>query len=157
MARGAIAAENYTRACLARIEAAEPEIQAFAHLDPEHALAQARALDERRATGQPIGPLHGIPVAIKDIFDTSDYPTECGSVLLAGRRPFHDATVVSKLRTAGAVIIGKMVTTEFAFFHPGKTRNPHNPEHTPGGSSSGSAAAVGAGMVAPALRSQNNG
>jgi Asp-tRNA(Asn)/Glu-tRNA(Gln) amidotransferase A subunit family amidase len=157
MARGAISAENYTHACLARIEAAEPEIQAFAHLDPEHALAQARALDERRATGQPIGPLHGIPVAIKDIFDTSDYPTECGSVLLAGRRPFHDATVVSKLRTAGAVILGKTVTTEFAFFHPGKTRNPHNPEHTPGGSSSGSAAAVAAGMVPLALGSQTNG
>ena len=155
--RGAFTAEDYTRACLARIEAVEPEIQAFAHLDPEHALAQARALDERRATGQPIGPLHGVPVAIKDIFDTFDYPTECGSVLLAGRRPRQDATVVAKLRAAGAVIIGKTVTTEFAFFHPGKTRNPHDPERTPGGSSSGSAAAVAAGMVPLSLGSQTNG
>ena len=157
IASGALSAEEYTRACLDRIAAAEPDIEAFVHLDPEHALAQARTLDERRATGQPIGPLHGIPVAIKDIFNTSDYPTECGSALLSGRRPRQDATVVAKLRAAGAVIIGKTVTTEFAFFHPGKTRNPHDTSHTPGGSSSGSAAAVAAGMAPLALGSQTNG
>ena len=84
------------------------------------------ALDERRAQGRPLGPLHGIPVAIKDIIDTADYPTELGSPLAAGRRPWHDATVVAKLRAAGAVIIGKTVTTEFAYFHPGPTRNPHD-------------------------------
>lgn len=157
LAKGAFSAVEYTQACLARIEAIEPEIQAFAHLDPAHALAQAKALDERRLSGRPTGPLHGIPVAVKDIFDTGDYPTECGSPLLAGRRPRTDATVVARLRAAGAVIIGKTVTTEFAYFHPGKTRNPHDPEHTPGGSSSGSAAAVAAGMVPLALGTQTNG
>ena len=114
IARGAISAEDYARACLARIDAVEGEIKAFAHLDREHVLTQARALDERRAQGHPIGPLHGFPVAIKDIIDTADYPTELGSPLAAGRRPWHDATVVAKLRAAGAIIIGKTVTTEFA-------------------------------------------
>jgi Asp-tRNA(Asn)/Glu-tRNA(Gln) amidotransferase A subunit family amidase len=98
-----------------------------------------------------------IPVGIKDIIDTCDMPTEDGTVLHAGRTPAHDATVVSMLRASGAVILGKTVTTECAYFSPGKTRNPHNPEHTPGGSSSGSAAAVAAGMVPLALGSQTNG
>ncbi len=157
IARGAVSAEQMTRACLDRIAAVEPEVRAFAHLDPEHALAQARALDRRRSEGLPLGPLHGVPVAIKDIFDTADYPTECGSPILAGRRTERDATVVARLRSAGAVIIGKAVTTEFAYFHPGKTRNPHDIERTPGGSSSGSAAAVAAGMVPLALGTQTNG
>ena len=147
IARGAISAEDYTRACLERIEAIDGEIKAFAHLDRDHVLAQARALDERRAERRSIGPLHGVPVAIKDIIDTADYPTELGSPIGAGRRPRHDATVVAKLRAAGAVIIGKTVTTEFAYFHPGPTRNPHDATRTPGGSSSGSAAAVAANMV----------
>jgi Asp-tRNA(Asn)/Glu-tRNA(Gln) amidotransferase A subunit family amidase len=157
LARGAFSAVEYMQACLARIAAIEPEIQAFAHLDPAYALAQAKALDDQRLLGRPIGPLHGVPVAVKDIIDTSDYPTECGSPLFAGRRPRADATVVAKLRAAGAIIIGKTVTTEFAFFHPGKTRNPHDPGHTPGGSSSGSAAAVAAGMVPLAIGTQTNG
>src|SRR5262249_9625210 len=143
--------------CLERIEALDGEIKAFAHLDRDHALAQARALDERRAQGHSIGPLHGIPVAIKDIIDTADYPTELGSPLGAGRRPWNDASVVGKLRAAGAVIIGKTVTTEFAYFHPGPTRNPPDHTRTPGGSSSGSAAAVAAHMVPLALGSQTNG
>src|SRR5262244_2675959 len=109
IARGAISAQDYVRACLDRIEALDGEIKAFAHLDRDHALAQARALDERRAQGHSIGPLHGIPVAIKDIIDTADYPTELGSPLGAGRRPWNDASVVGKLRAAGAVIIGKTV------------------------------------------------
>jgi Asp-tRNA(Asn)/Glu-tRNA(Gln) amidotransferase A subunit family amidase len=157
IARGAISAEDYTAACLEQIAAVESEVHAFAHLDPEHALKQARELDRVRLNGERIGPLHGIPVGIKDIFDTADYPTECGTPILAGRRPDTDATVVRKLREAGAVIIGKTVTTEFAYFHPGKTRNPHDVERTPGGSSSGSAAAVAAGMVPLALGSQTNG
>jgi Asp-tRNA(Asn)/Glu-tRNA(Gln) amidotransferase A subunit family amidase len=157
IARGAISAEDYTRACLERIAALDGEIKAFAHLDRDHALAQARSLDERRANGHSLGPLHGIPVAIKDIIDTADYPTECGSPLAAGRRTRHDATVVAKLRAAGAVIIGKTVTTEFAYFNPGPTRNPHDQTRTPGGSSSGSAAAVAAHMVPLALGSQTNG
>src|SRR5512133_3830066 len=157
IARGAISAEDYTRACLERIEALDSEIKAFAHLDREHALAQARKLDARRLEAHPLGPLHGIPVAIKDIIDTADYPTELGSPLAAGRRTRHDAAVVAKLRAAGAVIIGKTVTTEFAYYHPGPTRNPHDHARTPGGSSSGSAAAVAARMVPLALGSQTNG
>jgi len=157
IARGALSAEEYTRACLDRIAAVESEVQAFVHLDPEHALVQARALDRHKGDGGRIGPLHGIPVGIKDIFDTADYPTECGSPVLAGRRPEADAAAVRKLREAGAVIIGKTVTTEFAYFHPGKTRNPRDLKRTPGGSSSGSAAAVAAGMVPLAIGSQTNG
>jgi Asp-tRNA(Asn)/Glu-tRNA(Gln) amidotransferase A subunit family amidase len=157
IARGAFSAEDYTRAYLDRIAAVEDEVRAFAHLDPDHALAQARALDRRRSEGLPLGPLHGVPVAVKDIFDTADFPTECGSPILAGRRPAADAAVVGKLRAAGAVIIGKAVTTEFAYFHPNKTRNPHDADRTPGGSSSGSAAAVAAGMAPLALGTQTNG
>jgi Asp-tRNA(Asn)/Glu-tRNA(Gln) amidotransferase A subunit family amidase len=154
---GTISSEQLVNGCLARIGEVDPQIQAWACLDPQYALAQARALDQLRREGKPIGPLHGVPVAIKDIFDTADLPTECGSVLYSGRTPSRDATVVSLLRAAGAVIMGKTVTTEFAYFSPGKTRNPHHPEHTPGGSSSGSAAAVAANMVPLAIGSQTNG
>ena len=157
IAGGEMSAEAYIGGCLERIAALEDKVHAFAHLDPKDALAQACALDERRRNGQPIGLLHGIPVAIKDIFDTADYKTECGSPLLKGRQPMRDSTAVARLRAAGAVIIGKTVTTEFAYFHPGATRNPHDLERTPGGSSSGSAAAVAAGMVPLAIGSQTNG
>jgi Asp-tRNA(Asn)/Glu-tRNA(Gln) amidotransferase A subunit family amidase len=142
---------------LARIAAREPEVRAWTHLDPEHALEAARRLDAHQATGAPLGPLHGVPVGLKDIIDTADYPTENGTVLDAGRRPVADAVVAARLRAAGAVILGKTVTTELAVFHPGRTRNPHNPEHTPGGSSSGSAAAVAAAMVPLAVGTQTNG
>jgi Asp-tRNA(Asn)/Glu-tRNA(Gln) amidotransferase A subunit family amidase len=104
-----------------------------------------------------VGALHGVPVGLKDIIDTCDMPTENGSVLHAGRTPSRDAGVTTRLRAAGAVIMGKTVTTEFATRAPGKTRNPHHPGHTPGGSSSGSAAAVAAGMVPLALGSQTGG
>ena len=154
---GAISSEQLVEACLARIRETEPQVEAWQFLDPEHALAQARALDERHRAGGPAGALHGVPVGVKDIIDTTDMPTEDGTVLHAGRTPDRDATVVAMLRAAGAVILGKTVTTECAYFSPGKTRNPHNPEHTPGGSSSGSAAAVAAGMVPLALGSQTNG
>ena len=154
---GAISSEQLVEACLARVREADGSVQAWAHLDPEHALTQARARDRDRSEGQATGPLHGVPVGLKDIIDTLDYPTEDGTVLHAGRTPVHDATVVAMLRAAGAVVLGKTVTTECAYFAPGKTRNPHNPEHTPGGSSSGSAAAVAAGMVPLALGSQTNG
>src|SRR5258708_38622353 len=157
IARGAISAEDYTAACLDQIAAVESQVHAFAHLDPEYALKEARELERIRSNGGRIGPLHGIPVGIKDIFDTAAYPTECGTRIFAGRRPGADATAVRKLREAGAVIIGKTVTTEFAYFHPGKTRNPHDVQRTPGGSSSGSAAAVAAGMVPLAIGSQTNG
>jgi len=154
---GSIGAEQLVDACLARIREVEPVVQAWQFLDPAHALAQARARGLDRMEGRPTGPLHGVPVGIKDIIDTMDMPTEDGTVLHAGRTPDSDATVVSMLRAAGAVIMGKTVTTECATYSPGKTRNPHNPEHTPGGSSSGSAAAVAAGMVPLALGSQTNG
>jgi Asp-tRNA(Asn)/Glu-tRNA(Gln) amidotransferase A subunit family amidase len=154
---GTISSEQLVEACLARIREVDGDVQAWAFLDPDHALARARAADELRLSGQPTGPLHGVPIAIKDIVDTADMPTHNGSVLYAGCTPSRDATVVARLRAAGAVIMGKTVTTEFAYFSPGKTRNPHNPEHTPGGSSSGSAAAVAAEMVPLALGSQTNG
>jgi Asp-tRNA(Asn)/Glu-tRNA(Gln) amidotransferase A subunit family amidase len=154
---GHISAEEYTGAFLDRIAALDDKVHAFVHHDPDDALAQARTLDERRRNGFATGPLHGIPVGIKDIFDTADYKTECGSPLLSGRQPMRDCTAVARLRAAGAVIVGKTVTTEFAYFTPGATRNPHDLERTPGGSSSGSAAAVAAGMVPLAIGSQTNG
>jgi Asp-tRNA(Asn)/Glu-tRNA(Gln) amidotransferase A subunit family amidase len=157
MARGAFSAESYIGSCLGHIAELEPTVHAFIHIDPGHALAQAKALDAHRRSGKPLGALHGVPVAIKDIFDTADYKTECGSPLLKGRQPMRDCTAVARLRAAGAVIIGKTVSTEFAYFHPGTTRNPHDLERTPGGSSSGSAAAVAAGMVPLAVGSQTNG
>ncbi|MBL4613712.1 MAG: amidase, partial [Magnetovibrio sp.] len=115
--------------------------QAWAHLDAEYALEQARAADTHRLSGAPIGPLHGVPVGVKDIFDTFDYPTEYGSPLHKGRKTTEDATAVALLRQAGAIILGKTVTAEFAVMSPGKTTNPHDATRTPGGSSSGSAAA----------------
>jgi len=154
---GVISAEQLLEACLARVREVDAQVQAWAFLDPDHALAQARAADDLKRQGLPIGPLHGVPVGVKDIIDTADMPTEYGSVLYAGRTPSRDAAVVAMLRAAGAVIMGKTVTTEFATYAPGKTRNPHDPAHTPGGSSSGSAAAVAAGMVPLAIGSQTNG
>ena len=144
-------------ACINRIDTKEEEIQAWAHLDRDFARQQAEHRDAYRASGVPVGTLHGIPIGIKDIFDTEDFPTENGTVLSAGRRPEKDCTAVSLLESAGAIIMGKTVTTELAVFSPGKTRNPHNPKRTPGGSSSGSAAAVAAGMVPLAIGSQTNG
>ncbi|HXZ93567.1 MAG TPA: amidase [Burkholderiales bacterium] len=154
---GALSSEELVQACLEHIRATEPTVQAWTFLDEAHALAQARAADQGRRSGQPVGALCGVPVGVKDIFDTADMPTENGTVLHRGRAPHKDAAAVARLRAAGAVILGKTVTTECAYFSPGKTRNPHNPEHTPGGSSSGSAAAVAAGMVPLALGSQTNG
>ena len=121
------------------------------------ALAQARAADTALREGHASGPLHGVPVGIKDIIDTAELPTENGTSIFAGRQPKEDASVVSQLKAAGAVILGKTVTAELAFFGPGKTRNPHNPQHTPGGSSSGSAAAVADFHVPLALGTQTAG
>jgi Asp-tRNA(Asn)/Glu-tRNA(Gln) amidotransferase A subunit family amidase len=157
IAQGELSSGQYVQACLDRIAAADGEIRAFIHLDPAHALAQARQRDEETRAGKTRGPLHGVPVALKDIFDTADYPAENGWKLHVGRKPAKDAETVRRLRAAGAVIIGKTVTTECAYFFPGATRNPHDLARTPGGSSSGSAAAVAAGMVPLALGSQTNG
>ena len=154
---GEFSAADYARALLSRIDEVEPQVQAWAHLDPAHVLAQAEAADESHALGEPDGPLFGLPVGVKDIIDTADLPTEDGTVLHAGRMPGEDAMVVRRLRAAGALLMGKTVTTELATYAPGKTRNPHDPAHTPGGSSSGSAAAVAAGMVPLAIGTQTNG
>jgi amidase len=153
IAAGELTSEALVAACLDRIAAREKDVLAWAHLDPQLALAQARALDRER----PRGPLHGVPVGIKDVIDTADMPTEYNSPIYRGHRPRADAACVAVLRRAGCVILGKTVTTEFANNHPAKTRNPHNPAHTPGGSSSGSAAAVADGMVPLALGTQTGG
>jgi Asp-tRNA(Asn)/Glu-tRNA(Gln) amidotransferase A subunit family amidase len=157
LAAGEVDALAVTDACLEVIAAREGEVQAWQYLDPEHARAQARALDAHRKAGKPIGPLHGLPVGIKDIIDVAGMPTEHGTPLCAGHRPRRDAWLTARLRAAGAVVMGKTVTTELAVYSPDKTRNPHDPSRTPGGSSSGSAAAVAAGMVPLAVGTQTNG
>jgi Asp-tRNA(Asn)/Glu-tRNA(Gln) amidotransferase A subunit family amidase len=157
MAKGDITAEAYVTACLDAIDAREPEIEAWVVYDRAHALEQARAVDKQRASGQGIGALHGLPVGIKDIIDTSDLPTQNGSPIFKGYQPARDASCVAQIRAAGGIIIGKTVTTELANVNPNKTRNPHNPEHTPGGSSSGSAAAVAAKTIPLALGTQTGG
>ncbi len=157
IARGEITSEALVGACLDRIAALEPQVQAWAFLDPERARSQAKAADDARKTGKGIGPLHGVPVGIKDIIDTADMPTEHGSEFYKGNQPDTDAACVAALRSAGAVILGKTVTCELATFIPSKTRNPHNHAHTPGGSSAGSAAAVGCQMVPLAVGTQTKG
>jgi len=155
--QGRLTSVRLVQACLDRIAEVEPAVEAWSFLAPAYAIAQAEARDRAQTEGKPLGPLHGIPVGVKDIFDTADMPTENGTVLHAGRRPAEDAMVVALLRAAGAVILGKTVTTELAVYAPGKTRNPHDPGRSPGGSSSGSAAAVAARMVPLAIGSQTNG
>jgi Asp-tRNA(Asn)/Glu-tRNA(Gln) amidotransferase A subunit family amidase len=157
MERGEMRATELIEAQLRRIAAKDPAVQAFAFFDPALPRAAAKNCDDYRASGRPIGALHGLSVGLKDIIDTADMPTENGTVIDAGRRPGRDATIARRLREAGAVLMGKTVTTELAYASPGKTRNPHDPERTPGGSSSGSAAAVAAGMVSFAVGTQTFG
>lgn len=157
LARGALRAVELAQLCLSRIADREAEVQAWTWLDPDHVLKQASTLDSIRASGRGIGPLHGLPVGVKDVLDTAAIPTENGTSLDAGRVPVQDCWVVSRLKQAGALIMGKTVTAELAYLGPGKTRNPVNPAHTPGGSSSGSAAAVAAGMVPLAVGTQTGG
>ncbi len=154
---GRLSSADLVNDCLRRIALREPVIGAWAHLDPASARGQAAAADAARAAGAPLGPLHGIPVGIKDIIDTEGLPTEYGTPAFAGRRPASDAEVVRRLKAAGAIVLGKTVTTELAFYGPGKTRNPRDPQRTPGGSSSGSAAAVADFHVPLALGSQTAG
>src|SRR5688572_29233845 len=130
-------AVEIAQACLDRIEARDKDVQAWEYVDRERVLAQARACDRKA----PRGPLHGIPFGVKDVIDTHDMPTQYGSSIYAGHRPRADAAAVALLREAGAILLGKTVTVELAGFHWSRTRNPHNLEHTPGGSSSGSGAA----------------
>ena len=148
-----LTAEALTAACLDRIEAREALVGAWQYLDRGQALDAAR----RRDGEPPRGPLHGIPLAVKDWIDTVGMPTAYGSPIYRGHRPAADASCVALAKAAGAIVLGKTVTTEFAAFTPGKTANPRNPAHTPGGSSSGSAAAVADGMVQLAFGTQTAG
>lgn len=148
-----ISSVELVKACLEHIDTREGTVGAWAFIDPEYALREARARD-----AEPVrGPLHGVPVGIKDIIDTKDLPTEYGSKIYQGHRPQRDAACVSLVRRAGGIILGKTVTTEFALYQPGKTANPHNSMRTPGGSSSGSAAAVADFHVPVAFGSQTSG
>ncbi len=153
IAAGKLTSEALVQACLERITAREAAIGAWTYLDADQALAEARARDQAPASG----PLHGVPIGVKDIMDTADMPTAYGSRAYRGHRPKADAACVALARAAGAVILGKTVTTEFAAMSPGKTRNPHHSDHTPGGSSSGSAAAVADAMVPLAFGTQTAG
>lgn len=153
MAQGRLTSEALVEACLARVAEREPVTGAFQHLDPAKLREAARAADRAQRKSA----LHGIPVAVKDVIDTEDQPTTYGSVIFAGHYPKQDAACVARLHALGAIPFGKTVTTEFANFHPGKTTNPHNPAHTPGGSSSGSAAAVSDAMVPLAFGTQTAG
>jgi Asp-tRNA(Asn)/Glu-tRNA(Gln) amidotransferase A subunit family amidase len=157
LACGQADVETFHDQLLAHAQAVQERIHPFASLDERVIRLQAEHRKAERARGEPPGRLYGVSVGVKDIIDTIDFPTAYGSPIHEGRYAVVDATVVRRLRDAGAVIFGKTVTTEFATFHPGPTRNPHNPEHTPGGSSSGSAAAVAAGVVPLALGTQTNG
>jgi amidase len=153
IAAGSLTAEALTRACLARIAERESAVGAWEFLDPERAIAEAKARDRAGAGGT----LRGVPIGVKDLMDTHDMPTGYGSPIYRDHRPAADAAAVAIARAQGAVALGKTVTTEFATFFPGKTTNPHNPGHTPGGSSSGSAAAVADRMVPLAFGTQTAG
>jgi len=154
IAGGKLGVAEFVDACLARIEARERDVRAWTCLDAEAARVQARDCDAKG----PRPPLYGVPVGIKDIIDTADMPTAYGSPIYAKHRPAVDADCVARIRAAGGIVLGKTVTTEFAFRHPyGQTRNPHDPRHSPGGSSSGSAAAVADFMVPLALGTQTGG
>lgn len=153
---GQLSARTYAERCIRRIEAREAEVKAWVAFDAERALRLAAACDARRGDEDDT-PLHGVPIGVKDLFATADLPTQMGSPLYAGHRTAHDAAVVSRLQRAGAYVMGKTVTAELAFMHPGVTTNPWNAAHTPGGSSSGSAAAVAAGFVPLAIGTQTNG
>ncbi|MGI9315892.1 MAG: amidase [bacterium] len=154
---GNVSATELIEDCLKRVDEYDPEIKAWAWLDQDHAKRQAQALDDVRRAGKPIGRLHGVPIGIKDIIDTALIPTEHGSEFFKGRLPKADAALVDRLKQQGAIIMGKTVTAGLATFMPGKTTNPHNHQHTPGGSSSGSAAAVASFMVPGAVGTQTNG
>ena len=154
---GRITSVELAQALLERIETFDPALQAWVTVDREDVLTEARRRDEERNAGDIQGPLHGVPVGLKDIFYTEGMKTTACSPIYADFVPDHDATCVAMLREAGAIVLGKAVTTEFASGDPSPTRNPWNPAHTPGGSSSGSAAAVSVGMCAAALGSQTGG
>jgi len=153
--QGRLSALDLMNACLERIAARDPEVRAWSFLDPARARELARLADQQRIAGMPLGPLHGIPIGVKDVFDTADMPSEYGSETLRGRRPTTDAAAVNVLRQAGAIIVGKTSTSEFGMYHPSPTRNPLDLARSPGVSSAGSAAAVADFMVPLALGTQH--
>ena len=153
---GEISSEELVKIYIKQIKKKEKDVQAFQFFDEELVIAQAKKLDTLHQANQH-GDLHGIPVGVKDIFDTVDMPTEDGTDIHKNNPSLNDCTVVSKLKQAGAIIMGKTVTTELAYYSPGKTKNPYDLSRTPGGSSSGSAAAVASHMVPLAVGSQTNG
>jgi Asp-tRNA(Asn)/Glu-tRNA(Gln) amidotransferase A subunit family amidase len=157
IAAGTLSSEQLVGACLARIAAREADVLAWAHLGPELALAQARERDAERARGVLRGPLHGLPIGVKDVIDTAALPTEYGTPIWRGHRPRADAACVVAAVEQGAVVLGKTVSTELANRHPAITRNPRDLSRTPGGSSSGSAAAVADHMVPLAFGTQTGG
>ena len=163
MANRELTSEELTRACLERIEELNPRLNVFLSVDADAALDAARAIDARRAAGEELGPLAGVPIAVKDNFCTTDFPTTCGSRMLEGWVPPYDATVVTRLREAGLVIVGKTNMDEFAMGSStetsafGPTRNPWDTERIPGGSGGGSAAAVAAFMTPLAVGSDTGG
>jgi len=154
--KGEITSEELVKSYIEQIKKKEKEVEAWEFFDQELVLKQAKKLDELHQSGKH-GDLHGIPVGIKDIFDTEDMPTTDGTEIHKKNPSWNDCTVVSKLKQAGAIIMGKTVTAELAYYSPGKTKNPHDTTRTPGGSSSGSAAAVASHMVPLAVGSQTNG
>jgi len=154
---GSLTAHAYCESCLARIRASEGRLRAWVALDDERALTLAAGRDAERTQGGHTGPLHGVPVGVKDVYDTDDLPTEMGSPAFVGNQPGKNAELVERILAAGGYALGKTATTEFAYMHPAETRNPWNTRHTPGGSSSGSAAAVAAGHVPVAVGTQTNG
>lgn len=153
IARRELSSQELVASCLERIEERDEAVMAWAHLDPGAALAQARAAD----AAEPTGPLHGVPVGLKDIIDVAGMPTGFNSPIYPGYVPRSDAACAAMIRNAGGLILGKTVTTEFANRHPGPTRNPHDPSRTPGGSSSGSAAAVADRQVPLGIGTQTSG
>src|SRR5436309_786850 len=144
---GRLSPVDLLMACLKRIEAVDPVVKAWVHLDREAAVRVAEQREFEARAERWLGALHGVPLALKDIFDAAGLPTTAGAGPFAHRRPAHHATSVARLRAAGGIVLGKVTTTAFAFLDPSPTRNPWNPEHTPGGSSSGPAAAVAARVV----------
>ena len=157
MKDGQISSIEVCKAYIERIDKFEKDVKAWSYLDKKILLEKAEEADEYRKSGKPLGSLHGLPIAVKDIFGTIDMPTECGTVFRRKKSASQDSEVVNLLKNAGAIVMGKTVTAELAYIHPGKTTNPHDYSRTPGGSSSGSAAVVAAQMAPLSIGSQTGG
>ena len=157
VAKSQVTSVEICKAFIERIEKFEKDVKAFAHFDKKLLLEKAKEADDYRKSGKPIGPLHGIPVAVKDIIGTIDMPTECGTPIRKGKSYSQNAEIIDLLHSSGALIMGKAETTELAFLNPSRTKNPHDYSRTPGGSSSGSAAAVASYMAPLSIGSQTGG